>query len=82
MTPRKPSSSHSRTDAHMNSQRLWHRFQPDGVPTLRADTTKKLSITDTLCQRGNSVFSNQMSLGISAMLQGRPHAQEELANTK
>ena len=37
------SSRHSRTDAHMNSQRLWkhaqgsHRFKPERVPVLREE---------------------------------------------
>lgn len=28
-------SRHSRSDAHMNSQRLWHKFKPDKFPTKR-----------------------------------------------
>lgn len=58
------SSGHSRTDAHMNSQRLGQhaqgvqRFKPDEVPALRGGSghefpllTKKLSVIDTYCQR-------------------------------
>lgn len=55
------SSRHNKTDAHMNSQRLWqhaqglHRFKPEGVPALRRGhghgfllLTKQLSSIDTL----------------------------------
>lgn len=41
---------HSRTDAHMNSQRPWwhtqglHKFKPDGVIVLRVDGQKTNSV--------------------------------------
>lgn len=42
---------------------------------------KKLSVTDTHWQRKNH-FSTAVSLGIVTKSQGRPRAQQQLANTK
>jgi hypothetical protein len=35
-----------------------------------------------LLEEGKSVFSKAMTLGITIIIQARPDAQEELANTK
>ena len=71
------SSRLNRTDAHVNSQRLWqdarglHRFKPDGVPVLRGKSghelpslTKKLSTISICLQRKKLVLFNSVSLGI------------------
>lgn len=77
---------HNRTDSFINSQRLWqhtqhlHRFKPDGIPARRLGSGKwhlipnnKSYLQLILLAKGNSVFSNGISLDIDL---GRPQAQE------
>jgi hypothetical protein len=62
-----------------------NKFKPDEVPTLkRGSEHRKRSCLQLIPARKErqSIFSNGVSLGISTTLQGRPHAQEQLANPK
>lgn len=70
------------------TQQGLHRFKPEGPRperenwTQSSTLTKKLPAVGTCQQRKNPVFSNGVSLGLSTTPQGRPHTQEQLANTK
>lgn len=55
-------SRHSRSDAHIKSQRLWHKFKPDKFPTKRRASghkiqllTKTLFAIDSFREREKSV---------------------------
>lgn len=79
---RRVSSRQNRTEAPMNSQRLWqhtqdlHGFKPDGVsaPTWRGGhglppLTKKLYVISTASHR-KSAFPNGVSLGHTGPIPG------------
>lgn len=52
------------------------------VRTERGSGHDVLSGLDNLLAKGKSIFSNGMSLGIPATVQGMPPAQEKLVSTK
>lgn len=47
-----------------------------------APLTKKLFMIDTCYEKGRSVLPKGVALDIPIILHGRPHAQEQLTNTK
>lgn len=53
-------------------------FKPDRTPAPRSPTPNQGAICNWhLLERGKSVFSDRLTVVISTILQGRPHAQEE-----
>lgn len=78
---------HNRTDAHVNSWRLGEHVGPAQVQARQGTSTERGRKHRTLiparsylqlvhAAMENPVFSKGVSLGLSATLQRRPHAQE------
>lgn len=85
MTPRKEYSlDNNRIESHINLQRLQqhiqdpHKFKPDKIPAQRQSpiSNQEAIYSWYWMEKGKSVFSNGVSLGILTTAWGRFYAQK------